>query len=143
MLDEVRVTVVSRRTFILSATSMLALATPLSSLLQSSSALADTASPAQTERSALFAEDLAKLLSGATPIEGKVTLELPEIAENGNFVPVTIMVDNPMTAEDHVKTIYLLSTNNPVARVATFHLSPINAVARVQSRHRTFGQFDF
>ncbi len=75
-------------------------------------------------------------MGSVEPIEGKITVELPEIAENGNFVPLTITVDSPMTADDYVRKIHLLSTNNPVARVATFHLSPINAVARVQSRMR-------
>ncbi|HEY8194887.1 MAG TPA: thiosulfate oxidation carrier protein SoxY, partial [Hyphomicrobium sp.] len=55
---------------------------------------------------------------------------------NGNFVPITIVVESPMTDADHVKAIHLLSTANPVAHVATFRLSPINAVARVQSRMR-------
>jgi sulfur-oxidizing protein SoxY len=73
---------------------------------------------------------------GRDPAEGKITLELPEIAENGNFVPVTITIESPMTADDYVKTIYLLSTSNPIARVATFHLTPLNGLARVQSRMR-------
>ncbi len=32
--------------------------------------------------------------------------------------------------------IHILSTANPVARIATFHLSPVNGVAKVQSRIR-------
>jgi sulfur-oxidizing protein SoxY len=51
-------------------------------------------------------------------------------------VPITIFTDNPMTAEDHVMAVHILSTGNPVARVATFHLSPLNGSARVQSRMR-------
>ncbi len=45
-------------------------------------------------------------------------------------------VDSPMTDADHVKAIHIVSTANPVALVATFHLSPVNAIARVQSRMR-------
>ena len=41
-----------------------------------------------------------------------------------------------MTDDDYVKTIHILSTSNPVARVATFHLSPVNGAAKVQSRMR-------
>ncbi|MCB1485396.1 MAG: thiosulfate oxidation carrier protein SoxY [Hyphomicrobiaceae bacterium] len=99
-------------------------------------AAAQEAPPQAMERSKIFEEAYAMLTAGGTPLEGKVTLELPEIAENGNFVPVTITVDSPMTPEDYVKTIHLLSTANPVARVASFHLSPINGVAKVQSRMR-------
>lgn len=65
-----------------------------------------------------------------------VTIELPEVAENGNFVPVTMSIDSPMTAQDHITAIYILSTANPIGLVATFHLSPLNGIARIQSRMR-------
>ena len=81
-------------------------------------------------------EAFAALVAGATPLEGKVTFELPEVAENGNFVPLSVSVDSPMTPEDYVKTIHILSTANPVARIASFHLSPVNGVAKVMSRIR-------
>jgi hypothetical protein len=42
-----------------------------------------------------------------------MTLELPEIAENGNTVPFTIAVDSPMTEKDHVKAIHIIATSNP------------------------------
>jgi hypothetical protein len=39
-----------------------------------------------------------KTLTGeATPIEGKISLDLPEVAENGNTIPYTITVDSPMS----------------------------------------------
>lgn len=118
----------SRRTFLASATAALCLPAVL--------ARAEAPAAGALERSTLFQDEFKKLVGAATPIDGKIVLELPEIAENGNFVPVTITVDSPMTTESYVKAIHLLSTNNPVAKVATFHLSPINAVARVQSRMR-------
>lgn len=135
MTVETRLTVISRRTFMLSAAASVAMATALGTLLASQEAIAGDAS-ASGERSSLFEDEFKKLMGSAEPIEGKITVELPEIAENGNFVPLTITVDSPMTADDYVRKIHLLSTNNPVARVATFHLSPVNAVARVQSRMR-------
>lgn len=96
-------------------------------------AAADAAAP---ERTAQFKEAFDKLIAGATPVEGRIAVDLPETAENGNFVPVSISVDSPMTDADHVKTIHLLSTGNPWANVATFHLSPRNGLAKVQSRMR-------
>lgn len=128
MKDVNRIVVVSRRTLIASGVATLCLPAIL--------AHAEAPSSSSLERSVLFNDELKKLLAGSTPVEGKINLEMPEIAENGNFVPVTIAVESPMTESDHVKAIHLLSTANPVARVATFHLSPINAVARVQSRMR-------
>ncbi len=88
------------------------------------------------ERTAHFEEALRALLAGRTPVEGGVTVELPEIAENGNFVPIAITVDSPMTADNYVKAVHLLSSGNPVAPVATFRFSPLNARARVLSRMR-------
>jgi sulfur-oxidizing protein SoxY len=77
-----------------------------------------------------------KILGDAKPIEGKITVELPEIAENGNTVPFTISVDNPMTDKDHVKAIHIIATANPQPGVATFRLSPLSGKAAVASRMR-------
>lgn len=74
---------------------------------------------------------------GDRPIrEGKVQLDLPKLAENGNVVPVTISIDSPMTAEDHVRTIHLFSEKNPLPRIVEFRLSPRNGKARVSTRIR-------
>lgn len=127
MAEPAIVTVLNRRAFLAVAGSL-----ALPAVLQA----AETAPVPAMERTAQFEEAYAALLAGATPLEGKITLELPEIAENGNFVPLTVVVDHPMTDADHVKTIHILSTSNPVARVASFHLTPVNGVARVQSRMR-------
>lgn len=117
--------------------SLLVSAAGAAAVLSGAAALADEVSPTPAlERSKQFAEAYAALLADGTPLEGKITLELPEVAENGNFVPLTVTVDSPMTPQDYVKTIHILSTSNPVARIASFHLSPVNGIARVQSRIR-------
>jgi sulfur-oxidizing protein SoxY len=77
-----------------------------------------------------------KILGEAKPIEGKITVELPEIAENGNTVPFSISVDSPMTDKDHVKAIHIVATSNPQPGVATFRLSPQSGKAMVASRMR-------
>jgi len=77
-----------------------------------------------------------KILGDAKPIDGKMSLELPEIAANGNTVPFTISVDSPMTDKDHVKAIHIVATANPQPGVATFRLSPISGKAAVASRMR-------
>jgi sulfur-oxidizing protein SoxY len=120
--------VLSRRAFFVSAAAGLCVPSML--------AYGEEPAASTLTRSPQFEEALKAILAGATPVEGKITLDLPEIAENGNFVPVTVTVDHLMTEADYVKAIHILSTGNPVARVAAFHLSPINAVARVQSRMR-------
>lgn len=126
MADPVKIQILSRRAFLLTAAAAAALP----------AFLARADEPTELTRTEMFEDELKKVLKGATPVEDKIEIDLPEIAENGNFVPITIKIDSPMTAADHVKTVHLLSTSNPVARVATFHLKPINAVARIQSRMR-------
>ena len=79
---------------------------------------------------------LRKILGDAKAIEGKIAVELPEIAENGNTVPFTIAVDSPMTEKDHVKAIHIIATSNPQPGVATFRLSPQSGKAAVASRMR-------
>jgi sulfur-oxidizing protein SoxY len=68
--------------------------------------------------------------------EEGVTLDIPEIVENGNIVPYKIGVKSPMTEGDHVLRLHLLSTANPQASVATFHFTPQSGKAYVMGRMR-------
>jgi sulfur-oxidizing protein SoxY len=54
-------------------------------------------------------EYLSKLTSGTAGTKGKVTVKLPEIAENGRTVPITVSVDSPMTDSDYVKSVHIVS----------------------------------
>lgn len=67
---------------------------------------------------------------------GRVTLEAPRLAENGNSVQIIIKADSPMTAADHVKTIALFSEKNPIATVVRFHLGPRAGIAKVSTSIR-------
>jgi sulfur-oxidizing protein SoxY len=74
---------------------------------------------------------------GGRPITpGKVTLELPKLAENGAVVPVTVIVDSPMTEQDYVRSIHLFAEKNPLPRIVEIRLGPHNGRARVASRIR-------
>jgi sulfur-oxidizing protein SoxY len=77
--------------------------------------------------------------NGAPVRQGRVRIELPLLADNGNSVPIKLSVDSPMTASDYVKSIYLLSDRNPVPRMATFHLGPRSGRAEISSRVRLAG----
>jgi sulfur-oxidizing protein SoxY len=83
-----------------------------------------------------YTDALARFLDGREPGSAGITLDAPEVAENGNMVAVSIRVASPMTEADHVRRIALLSTRNPVAEVATFHLTPLAGEAFVSSRIR-------
>lgn len=74
---------------------------------------------------------------GDSPMRvGKVKLEIAQLAEDGNIVPVTLSVDSPMTTQDYVKTLYIFSEKNPLPRIVEIHLSPENGKARVSTRIR-------
>jgi sulfur-oxidizing protein SoxY len=81
-------------------------------------------------------EALKKIVGDQTPVESGLTLQLPEIAENGNTVPFSISVDSPMTEDDYVKAVHVLSTGNPQPYIATFHFTPDSGKAAVSSRMR-------
>ncbi len=82
------------------------------------------------------ADDIAKFTGGKTAEKGKISIELPEIAENGNTVPLTISVDAPMTAENYVKDVLVVSEGNPNPGVVTFHFTPLSGRAEAQTRIR-------
>lgn len=76
-------------------------------------------------------------LFGDRPVnEGRVTLKVPPISENGYSVPLTVEVDSPMTAEDHVVRIAIFAEENPLPNVVRFELGPRAGRARVQTRIR-------
>ncbi len=67
---------------------------------------------------------------------GRITLELPQIAENGNTVPIAFEVKSPMTDSDYVKAVHIFSEGNPAPDVATFRFTPDSGRARVSTRMR-------
>ena len=77
-----------------------------------------------------------RVLGDAKPIEGKMLIDLPEIAENGNTVPFTVSLDNPMTDKDYVKAIHVIATANPQPGVVSFHFTPLSGKAAASSRAR-------
>jgi sulfur-oxidizing protein SoxY len=75
--------------------------------------------------------------AGGAPIQtGRVRLEVPPLVENGNAVGVTVRVESPMSAADHVRRIALFNDKNPQPEVAVFHLGPRAGRAQVSTRIR-------
>jgi len=82
-------------------------------------------------------EAAVKAFVGNAPLRtGRVTLDIAPLVENGNTVPVTVRVESPMTAADHVRTIALFNERNPQHEVAVFQLGPRNGLAVVSTRMR-------
>jgi len=82
------------------------------------------------------AEAIAKFTDGKTAEKGKITIELPEIAENGNTVPLSISVDAPMTADDYVSEVLVVGEGNPRPGFAVFHFTPLSGKAAASTRIR-------
>ncbi|MFN3745030.1 MAG: thiosulfate oxidation carrier protein SoxY [Hyphomicrobiaceae bacterium] len=117
--------VVGRRTFLIGAGASLAIA----------AFLADLPALAQEPVRSLD-EALKKVLGEATPTESGITLEIPEIAENGNTVPFTLSVDSPMTEASYVKALHIFASGNPQVGVASYTFTPLSGKAAVSSRMR-------
>ena len=65
-----------------------------------------------------------------------IAIEAPEIAENGNTVPIGIIIDSPMTAADHVQTVHLIAEANPLPVILTATFTPAAGVAAFRTRIR-------
>ena len=76
------------------------------------------------------------MIGDVTPVEGRIKLDLPDTAENGNVVPFTVSVDSPMTEQDCVKAVHLFSTGNPKPDIASAYFSLANGKAVFSSRMR-------
>jgi sulfur-oxidizing protein SoxY len=83
------------------------------------------------------ADEIIKTFTGGKePLKGRVKLDLPEIAENGNTVPMTVSVESPMTDASYVTDILVVADQNPRAGVVHFRLSPLSGVAEANTRIR-------
>ena len=86
-----------------------------------------------------FSEMVEPITQGAGLQRKNVTLSAPILADNGTLGPLSVQVHSPMTEEDHVSHIYLLSSRNPVMQVAAFSLGPWSGRAEISTRVRLAG----
>ena len=76
-------------------------------------------------------------LGSIDPREGRVELALPARADTGLSVPLEVSVPgSPMTPEDHVKSVHVLTTRNPQPLVTDYYFTPRSGVAKVSQRIR-------
>lgn len=80
-------------------------------------------------------------ITGGVPLQdGRVTLDVPQLSDNGHSVPLKITVDSAMNEKDHVRTIHVLSERNPRPVIATYHLNPRSGRAEIVTRVRLNGE---
>lgn len=103
----------SRRDFVVGASCGLAIATV-------------SAVPAQAS---LVNETISKFTGGAEIVPGGIILDTPEIAENGNTVPIDVSAPG-------AASIMLLAAGNPVPAVATFNFGPLSGSRSGNTRIR-------
>lgn len=81
------------------------------------------------------ADAIKAFTGGAEVKEGGVDIGAPEIAENGNTVPVEV-------AAAGATDILLLAAGNPNPGVATFHFGALSAASEAKTRIRLAGTQD-
>ncbi|NOD86392.1 thiosulfate oxidation carrier protein SoxY [Ruegeria sp. HKCCD6119] len=82
------------------------------------------------------AEDaIAAFTGGADVADGGVTLTAPEIAENGNTVPIEVSAPG-------AASILIVAAGNPEPGVATFNFGPLAAEQAASTRIRLAGTQD-
>ncbi len=99
-------------------------------------ALAARPATAQVLLEADLREAIARWCAGAQPREGRVTLDIAPLVENGNAVPITLRAASPMTEADHVTDLAIFNERNPLRDVVRFTLSPASGRAEVSTRIR-------
>lgn len=81
-------------------------------------------------------EAIQKITGNAKIQEGRVTLTIPPLVENGNLVVLKVSVDSPMTASDYVKAIHVIAEGNPFPNIFTAYLTPRSGAANITTRVR-------
>lgn len=95
-------------------------------------ALVLTVTPGRAQAEGLR-QAILRTTGGAWPGEGRLDLELAELVENGNAVPVRLQALQP---DAPVQRLVLLSERNPQHEVADIRLVPGRSLPRVATRMR-------
>ena len=91
--------------------------------------LAVAAVSAVPAQASLVNETISKFTGGAEVVPGDIILDTPEIAENGNTVPIDVSAPG-------AASIMLLAAGNPVPAVATFNFGPLSGSRSGNTRIR-------
>jgi sulfur-oxidizing protein SoxY len=79
---------------------------------------------------------LSVLTGGVAAKKGRVTIVMPKRTDQKDFVPIKVSVESPMTEEDYVKAIHIVSERNPTPAVASYFLNPNIGKAEISTRIR-------
>jgi sulfur-oxidizing protein SoxY len=111
--------------------------------LQASGAgIASAALPLRAQQ-VLPAHDLRPLIRAIAgevqPRPGRIMISLPQLAENGNSVPLELAVDSPMSETDFVRSVHVFAERNPRPLIGSFQLGASAGRAKLSMRIRLAG----
>src|SRR5262245_24559766 len=81
-------------------------------------------------------EAVRKIVGVAQVRQGRVKLDVPPLIDNGNAVPLAVVVESPMTPANHVKAIHVFAERNPLPNILSAYFNPRSGRARVATRVR-------
>lgn len=81
-------------------------------------------------------DEIKKLYGDKAMGSGKIKLDVPQIAENGLVVPITVDVESPMTEADYVKSVHVFADGNPLPQVFSCRFTPESGKASTSARMR-------
>jgi sulfur-oxidizing protein SoxY len=83
--------------------------------------------------------ELGAYLAGRAPQFGRLLLDVPRLADNGNAVPMKLTMSGPFAVGAHLRAIRLYSERNPVPLMARFEYPSPPARVEIDSRIRLAG----
>lgn len=90
---------------------------------------------AHADAAAVEAE-IKKLFADKKASEGKIKLDVPQIAENGLVVPINVEVESAMTDSDYVKAVHVFADGNPLPGIVSYRFTPQSGKASASARMR-------
>lgn len=108
-------------------------------VLQISAALAVSGVLPATAQDAPPIPALTAFLAGRRPRWERLKLELPQLADNGQSVPMKLTMPGPFAPGSTVQAIHLFSEVNPVPEMAVFEFPSPPAKVEIDSRVRLAG----
>ena len=108
-------------------------------LLAAAAAAATRALPGAAQY-VLPAQDLQPLIAaitGGKPVQrGRVVLEMPELADNGQSVTLRVAMPGSMSAAGYTRSLHVFAERNPRPNIANFFFVPQSGSAEVVTRVR-------
>jgi sulfur-oxidizing protein SoxY len=81
-------------------------------------------------------EAIAKIIGSNSVRDGRVKLVIPPLVESGNLVVIKLSIESPMTANNYVKAVHVVSEANPFPNIFTAYFTPRSGRAELTTRVR-------